>query len=323
MLKQVLKEAVRRLRGEVPVPGAAKRAIALLDQGDAEGARAVLVAALDQAPRDIDCLAALGWTCRALGDAAGAGRHARRALELRPDTNSAHLLLATLELPGAHYLELLRHIHERLRPRTYFEIGVFTGRSIALVGPETDVIGIDPEPKLAAPPGPRTRILALTSDDYFARHDLTAEFGGRPVELALIDGMHNCEFALRDFANLERHCSPQGTVLIHDGHPVDEATSARERRTEFWTGDIWRTVLALRKYRPDLVVRTLASPPSGLTVVRGLDPGSRVLHERMAEIEADMLATPYSALGAAKSALLGVVPGDRATLDALLASSPA
>ena len=31
-------------------------------------------------------------------------------------------------------------------------------------------------------------------------------------DLAFIDGMHHFEFALRDFANLERHCAPGSTM---------------------------------------------------------------------------------------------------------------
>jgi hypothetical protein len=35
-----------------------------------------------------------------------------------------------------------------------------------------------------------------------------ALLGGLPVELGFIDGMHLFEFALRDFMNLERLCTP-------------------------------------------------------------------------------------------------------------------
>lgn len=48
-----------------------------------------------------------------------------------------------LELPGVYYTEILAHIHEVLLPRTYVEIGVFKGTSMALAGPGTDAIGIE------------------------------------------------------------------------------------------------------------------------------------------------------------------------------------
>ena len=47
-------------------------------------------------------------------------------------------------------------------------------------------------------------IYELTSDEFFARYDLSELLGG-PVELAFIDGLHLFEQVLRDFVNLERH----------------------------------------------------------------------------------------------------------------------
>lgn len=87
--------------------------------------------------------AACGWARHAQGDTVGAERHARRALALGIDVDSAYLLLAVLELPGVYYTEILAHIHEVLLPRTYVEIGVFKGTSMALAGPGTDAIGIE------------------------------------------------------------------------------------------------------------------------------------------------------------------------------------
>ena len=128
-------------------------------------------------PPDPGGHAALGWACHARGDAAGAERHARNAVALGLDVNSAYLLLAALELPGAYYIDILARIHQLLRPRTYVEIGVFKGKSMVLAGPDTDSIGIDPEPQPAFDLGPRCRILAMTSDAYFATRDLGMQAG--------------------------------------------------------------------------------------------------------------------------------------------------
>jgi hypothetical protein len=43
-------------------------------------------------------------------------------------------------------------------------------------------------------------------------------------------------------------------------------------------------VLALALARPDLRIRTLLCPPSGLVVVRRLNPGSTLLEQRFAEL---------------------------------------
>jgi tetratricopeptide (TPR) repeat protein len=103
-----------------------------------------------------------------LGEIDAARRECEAALGLAPDFYPAHDLLAKLNFPGAFYLDLLSMIHSHLRPRTYIEIGVAHGRSIALARPETRAIGVDPEPRVGVPLGPRTRIFAETSDRYFA-----------------------------------------------------------------------------------------------------------------------------------------------------------
>src|SRR5215471_9315887 len=119
-----------------------------------------------------------------IGDYAAAEAHFARALQADPDhaeahqwSFSVHHLLAGISLPGPHYLEMITMIHAQLRPRTYLEIGVATGQSIALARPETRAIGIDPEPRVAAPLGPHVAIRAATSDAYFERHDVRGDLG--------------------------------------------------------------------------------------------------------------------------------------------------
>jgi hypothetical protein len=240
------------------------------------------------------------------------------ALALSPNFSPAHGLLSNLDLPGPSYLELFPKIHSLLQPRTYMEIGVADGSSIALARPETRAIGVDPEPKIGRPLGPRTEIRSATSDKYFATHDVRAELDGLPIDLAFIDGMHQFEFALRDFINIEKNSSPQSTILIHDCYPLNRITAERERQTTFWSGDIWRLILILRKYRPDLSVNVIATAPTGLGVVRGLDPASRVLYERLDEIVREFLALDYSVLAADKAGMLALHPNDWEKVKAIL-----
>ena len=78
------------------------------------------------------------------------------------------------------YYGLLRRAHEILKPRCYLEIGVHRGHSLALLGPETHGIGVDPEPMVTHPVN-NTVIVPATSDDFFADPDLfrTARRSGR------------------------------------------------------------------------------------------------------------------------------------------------
>ena len=230
----------------------------------------------------------------------------RQAVE-RADYSRAYTLMSQLSLPGENYFRVLKRIHRHLRPRTYLEIGVSRGDSLACVLPETQVLGIDPAPNLTRPAPANVRIYRETSDDFFARYSPRAELGGQPVELTFIDGMHHFEYALRDFVNVERSCSRASVILMHDCYPLDERTAQREQVTGFWSGDIWRLMLLLREQRPDLTVRTIATPPTGLGIVLNPDPASRVLSDRLDGLIAEYLAKDYSVLAARKPEALGLV----------------
>ena len=211
-------------------------------------------------------------------------------------------------LAGPYYIAVLDYIIQQLRPRTYVEIGVFEGFSLGLAKPPTLAIGIDPEPRLLEPAAENQKIFAKTSDAFFAEHDLHAEFGGLPVDLAFIDGMHHFEFAMRDFANLERACTRESTILLHDCYPRDRETAERTRTQVFWSGDIWRLIVLLKKYRPELEIHTIGAPPTGLGVVRNLNPDSRFLQENHDRLCEEFLALDYAYLGRRKAQKLNLVP---------------
>jgi len=243
----------------------------------------------------------------------------RQAVD-RADYSRAYTLMSQLALPGEHYFRVLRRIHRHLRPRSYLEIGVSRGESLECVLPETLTLGIDPAPNLARPAPANVRIYRETSDDFFARYSPRAELGGQPVELAFIDGMHHFEYALRDFINIERCCSRASVILIHDCYPLDERTARREQVTGFWSGDIWRLMLLLRTHRPDLVVRTIATPPTGLGIVVNPDPASHVLADRLDELIAEYLAKDFSVLATGKAEALGLIENRWPVIRALLDS---
>jgi hypothetical protein len=265
-------------------------------------------------------LAAIGRGALGRGDRLVASDLARAALALDGDCFAAHVLLASLSLDGEHYRSLLERLHGTLMPRTYLEVGVAQGRTLSLARSPTLAIGVDPEPQIGQQLPPHIRIFRETSDSFFANHDLSQEFGGLPVDLAFIDGMHMFEYALRDFIHLERHANPGTSILLHDCYPLDAATSARRRSTTFWTGDVWKLIVCLRKYRPDLEISTLAAPPSGLAVIRRLDPYSVALAANHDALCREFVPLPYEALGANKPAALNLVTGDWPTACELLQS---
>lgn len=204
-----------------------------------------------------------------------------------PDFPGALGRLAALFMPGPHYRDVLGRMHRLLRPKTYLEIGVETGATLALAAASRVAVGVDPDPRplrreLVPPNG---RVYHERSSEFFARRTRGEIFGDEPLELAFIDGMHLYEFALADFIAAERWCAPTSTIVLHDLVPVVPLTAERERRTKFWVGDLWKLLPILAEYRPDLKISLVPCAPSGLVVVRRLDPESGVLAAKLDEIE--------------------------------------
>lgn len=274
-----------------------------------------------QAPLSPAELYAAALACQEAGDRDAALAYCLRTRAAAPRFAPACHLQAQLTLPGEAYYAVLERVLGQLRPRTYVEIGVFDGSSLRLVKPPVQAIGIDPAPRLAQPPGPNHRIFAETSDAFFANHDLRAELGGLPVDVGFIDGMHHFEYALRDFANLERHCTRDSVILIHDCYPLDRATAERQPSCDFWSGDIWRLIVLLARHRPDLHIHTIAAAPTGLGLVSNLDPGSTLLldqHDRLCE---ELLDLDFSFLEDDKPGKLRLFPNDWTKIRSLLPSA--
>ncbi len=178
------------------------------------------------------------------------------------------------------YLDAMQTIHRLLRPGLYVEVGIRHGKSLAMTqGP---AIGVDPAPEITVPLAEQVQVFAKTSDDFFTQDADTAIV--QPIDLAFIDGMHWFEFALRDFMNIERYCQTTSLVVFDDIFPSHPLQAARNRQTRVWTGDIWRIVGCLRRFRPDLVVVPIDTHPTGLLLVAGLDRGSTQLGEHYERI---------------------------------------
>ena len=217
------------------------------------------------------------------------------------------------------YFALLDRLHERLRPRTYVEIGVHMGGSLGRVHPDTISVGIDPDPNLHDPAVEQaSRIFRLTSDDFFRGQDLRAELGGRPLDFAFVDGMHLFEYALRDFMNLEQYCTPQSVIVVHDCYPRDRVEAQRDPQTVAWCGDVWKLIPCLREQRPDLNVAAIDVEPAGMGIITGLDPTSTVLRDRYDEIEARYMALDYDWVEEAQAERLARLDHDWALIEPML-----
>lgn len=302
---------------DVLIQRSAQHASALLLRGavkrllnDTRGAIADLERSVSLSPvssQDLGtCHFELAQCWHAQGDMAKALVHCEKARALDPESTPAFFMLSQLRLPGDYYFDVLSRIIGHLKPRTYAEIGVFEGASLKLARSAQAIVGVDPDPKITWTLEPHMQVFKMTSDDFFAGHDLGALLGQRQVDLAFIDGMHHFEFAMRDFANLERYCGTDSTIVIHDCYPLDAESAGREPRASRWSGDVWRLIVLLKKYRPYLAIHTIATAPTGLAVIQNLDPSSTYLLDNQQSLYEEFIALDYSYLDEDKAGKLNL-----------------
>jgi len=182
---------------------------------------------------------------------------------------------------GVPYLNVFERLHEVLEPKWYLEVGTQTGASLKLAKARS--ISVDPVYHLREEvmgTKPELMMVQETSDAFFVSGILEAR--KIKVDLAFLDGMHLFEYLLRDFINTEAHMAPGGMICLHDCLPWCANMTVRNRaecQTNAWTGDVWKVVPVLQKYRPDLRLEVLDAAPTGLVLVSGLDPANTTLKD--------------------------------------------
>ena len=209
-------------------------------------------------------------------------------------------------IDGIYYLRFLEILHRKRQVKRYLEIGTQKGMSLACAACQS--VAIDPRFLLDKAHWARKRginLFEMTSDDFFAANDPRDILGGT-IDLAFVDGMHLSEFVLRDFLNVERYCSKDSLIVLHDVLPQNVEMTERNRRPSMrsdkalaaaWTGDVWRVVPLLRQERPDLCIRVLDCPPTGLLLVSNLNPQCSIPASRLHELTRSLadLEPPKSA----------------------------
>jgi hypothetical protein len=180
-------------------------------------------------------------------------------------------------IDGIRYLRMLGRLHTALSPNWYLEIGTFTGRSLSKI--DCNFVAVDPQFRLKAPlshPGAtQMHMFQQTSDDFFASD--FAERNEIRFDFAFLDGLHHYEVLLRDFMNAEMLMAKGGVIALHDCCPSSVEMTGREKIEGPWTGDVWKTLLILMRNRPDLDIHVASAAPTGLVIIRNLDPESKTL----------------------------------------------
>lgn len=200
---------------------------------------------------------------------------------------------------GLYYYRFMAQLHEQLLFDWYMEVGCRAGASFAPVRSKT--IAVDPyfRAKINIIGGkPELHVFQAKSDDFFAGAFL--EKNGILLGASFLDGMHLYEFLLRDFMNTEANSDPNGVIMLHDCVPYDVGMTTRDldnlpRRA--WTGDVWKLIPILQRWRPDLKLTVLDCRPTGLVCVSNLAPGNRVLQDSYDQIIAEFAAVEIEDYG--------------------------
>jgi hypothetical protein len=211
-----------------------------------------------------------------------------------------------------------------LRPGgNYLEIGVSRGGSFLPIRARAKW-GVDPAPlmTLAECRNPCWRALLRLRDECLFRMTSDAFFRSqgwwlrwRGVDVALIDGLHTYEQALRDVLNTLEYLKPGGAIVLHDCNPATvlaatPAESYEDMQARFpgfcgdWNGDVWKVILHLRALRPDLDALVLDCD-YGVGIVRRR-PAGEILRFSARQIE----AMGYADLERDRERLLGLKPAD-------------
>lgn len=167
-------------------------------------------------------------------------------------------------------LAIIKLLMQQKKLKNYLEIGVFNGHVFFRVRSHFK-IAVDPEFAFDAarkmgklftnPYNLFNTYIQKTSDDFFAM-DAAKLFAEKKIQLALVDGMHEYSFALRDIENTLKFLSDDGVIIMHDCNPQtkEEAGSFEEWRKKGagqWNGDVWKTVVHLRSLKNDINVFVL------------------------------------------------------------------
>jgi methyltransferase family protein len=189
--------------------------------------------------------------------------------------------------------QFLAMLHEVLQPKTYLDIGVQNGHSLALAHAGTTAYAVDPDLRstgVTYNDAIRATVhwAEMPSDLFFASREVDPM--PEPVDFASIDGMHLFEYALRDFMGCEKWAAPGCVVAFDDVSPYSSLIATRVQPPGDWTGDVWKVRPILAEMRPDLTTVLVDTFPTGTLLVWDLDPTNTVLREHYDTIVAKWLA---------------------------------
>ncbi len=168
-------------------------------------------------------------------------------------------------------LVVIKTLMSQKKLNNYLEIGVHNGHILFRIKSNFK-IAIDPKfafdtirkfgKIILNPYNLYNQYFEKSSDAFFAE-DAATIIDNKKIEISLVDGMHQYDFALRDIENTLKYLSDDGVIVVHDCNPQTKAASGTwdewQERNEagFWNGDVWKAIVHLRSLRNDINVFVL------------------------------------------------------------------
>lgn len=176
-------------------------------------------------------------------------------------------------------IEVLNAIIKKNNVQNYLEIGVNRGKCLFNIKGPKNRFAVDPFfnfnswKKFRAcfrnPQNLKNNYFEVTSDAFFSQNEVLLQ--NNPLNLTFIDGLHTYEQSLKDTLNTLNYLDNNGVVVLHDCNPLDElaaypANSIDDARKDLenhkdwkniWNGDVWKTIVYIRKNHPELTAFVL------------------------------------------------------------------
>lgn len=218
-------------------------------------------------------------------------------------TPKAHMAATPEYHSGMFYQTFLETLTSARRVNNYLEIGVQTGLLLSKIN-ANHAYAVDPYFNLSNNVAANKKSVSLhhqTSDEFFDKW--TGPTDGGKLDFAFLDGMHLFEYLLRDFYNAERMSQSGALISLHDCMPLNEFMTDRDETLAIkrgagsafpsaWTGDVWKMIPILKKFRPDLSVICVDAAPTGLVFVTNLNPSNTSLRDAYLPIVKEFASLP-------------------------------
>lgn len=176
-------------------------------------------------------------------------------------------------------IEVLNAIIKKKNVKNYLEIGVNRGKCLFKIKGPKKRFAVDPYFNFSLWKKLRACVInkenlnndyyEVTSDTFFLNNE--ALLKNHNLDLTFIDGLHTYKQSLKDTLNTLKFLDSNGVIVLHDCNPLDNlaaypATSIDEARKDLenhtnwkniWNGDVWKTIVYIRKNHPELTAFVL------------------------------------------------------------------